>query len=312
MTHEFDHVALYHQGDDDLAALVADDIARDLDGGGAVLVCVDGDLRGALDERLGGDRRRLTMLDDDDRGCRPIDALDTLWQFATRQLQLGTPYVHCISQRHYDDSPADDEWYFFEAAVNDVMASLPIVATCLFDTSRLGARAIDCTRATHLGVRHGTTTQRMPAVDPQRFTAPAVDRPDLPADAVDEVTTSAAARSMLRAEAGDAPPDLLRSAMLVLSELVTNAILHGGGTAEVSLWRTDDGVVMEVGDHGPGLSDRFAGLRPPHLPSRGAGLWIARLESARLSLTPRTPHGTIATAVIAPWASGMRPPFGER
>jgi anti-sigma regulatory factor (Ser/Thr protein kinase) len=39
---------------------------------------------------------------------------------------------------------------------------------------------------------------------------------------------------------------------LAVSELVTNALVHGGGTIEIRLSAEDDEVRLEVVDHGPG------------------------------------------------------------
>jgi anti-sigma regulatory factor (Ser/Thr protein kinase) len=57
-----------------------------------------------------------------------------------------------------------------------------------------------------------------------------------------------AARVLRRAECDE---DLLRDALLCLSELVTNAVLHAGGPICVELWTTDDSIRLEVVDRMP-------------------------------------------------------------
>lgn len=49
----------------------------------------------------------------------------------------------------------------------------------------------------------------------------------------------------------DVPPQRLSDALVLVSELVTNALLHATGPLCVSLERIDDGVHLEVHDKGP-------------------------------------------------------------
>lgn len=65
--------------------------------------------------------------------------------------------------------------------------------------------------------------------------------------------------------------------VLVVNELTTNAIRHGGGTGCVRLWRHDGDLWCEVADDGPGIGasavDRVSGSGPG---DRGHGLWLTR------------------------------------
>jgi serine/threonine-protein kinase RsbW len=79
--------------------------------------------------------------------------------------------------------------------------------------------------------------------------------------------------------------------VLAVNELLTNAVRHGGGSGDVWLWRTRDGLWCdglwcdglwcdglwcEVADRGPGIAqDRLDGHRlpPPQAPG-GRGLWL--------------------------------------
>lgn len=75
-------------------------------------------------------------------------------------------------------------------------------------------------------------------------------------------TTAAAARTLVRGRLALGAPDLqdeeagarvLADALLVTSELVTNAIRHGGGLTAFDLWITEDGLILNVGDASPCL-----------------------------------------------------------
>ncbi|HLT68525.1 MAG TPA: ATP-binding protein [Acidimicrobiales bacterium] len=60
----------------------------------------------------------------------------------------------------------------------------------------------------------------------------------------------AAARAFAREALGPASPQLVDDVVLMVSELVTNAVLHGAGDVEVTLDRSDDVVRVEVADEG--------------------------------------------------------------
>lgn len=60
-----------------------------------------------------------------------------------------------------------------------------------------------------------------------------------------------------------------------VSEVVTNAIVHGEPPVEVRAWEDHDRVVVTVDDAGPGPRDPFVGLVPPgDEVAGGRGLWI--------------------------------------
>ena len=62
---------------------------------------------------------------------------------------------------------------------------------------------------------------------------------------------------------------------VTISELVTNAMLHGSPPHVVELWVEPGRVVTAVSDAGPGIPDPCAGLLKGDRPDGGLGLWIA-------------------------------------
>jgi anti-sigma regulatory factor (Ser/Thr protein kinase) len=66
--------------------------------------------------------------------------------------------------------------------------------------------------------------------------------------------------------------------VLAVHELAVNAVRHGGGTAEVRVWRDADLLRCEVTDRGRGIPRPFVEGRrrrsPDHLPRWG--LWLVR------------------------------------
>lgn len=72
---------------------------------------------------------------------------------------------------------------------------------------------------------------------------------------------------------------------VAVSEVVTNAIIHGGGTANVMITGQRGVLTVEV-------SDRGTGLRPPAVPGlvpptevHGRGLWLAGELSDEMEIT---------------------------
>lgn len=71
---------------------------------------------------------------------------------------------------------------------------------------------------------------------------------------------------------------------IAVSEIATNSLLHGDGSARVEVMTTADWFMVEVTDRGPG----FAADREVRLPDsgedRGRGLWIAKQLCDRVAI----------------------------
>ncbi len=291
------HVALFYDDTDAVVTRIAATIEQDRRAGAAVLVCLPDVLAGAVSERIRVDDR-ITFLAADDRYARPVTAMHALWNFANAALADGASRVQSIGQISFDGSPSDDDWHWYERAVNDVFADVPLTATCLFDAGSVPPETLACAHATHAEhIGEGHTPGRC---DVERLLPHPVGLPQRAADlALDEVTRPAAARHALGRLDDVLAPDILDRARLVVSELVTNAIIHGGGRADVRYWCEPSALFIEVADDGVGIDDPFATLRPPAFPVRGFGLWASHIEATRLHVAARHPHGTVATAQVA-------------
>lgn len=82
---------------------------------------------------------------------------------------------------------------------------------------------------------------------------------------------------------------------LVVTELATNSVEHGGGVGTVRLWTAGGHLVCEVRDRGT-LGDPLAGRRPPRPDNpRGRGLLLVN-QIADLIRTHTDPGGTAIRA----------------
>jgi serine/threonine-protein kinase RsbW len=71
---------------------------------------------------------------------------------------------------------------------------------------------------------------------------------------------------------------------LAVNEITINAIQHGGGSADITISRENHRVVVEVQDHGAGLTVDVPTAPPPPDQTHGRGLWLAHQLCADVSL----------------------------
>jgi anti-sigma regulatory factor (Ser/Thr protein kinase) len=90
------------------------------------------------------------------------------------------------------------------------------------------------------------------------------------------------------------PPDLHDEALLLLSELTTNALLHGRPQVEVRLSRDRRHLTLEVHDGAPTLPRRS---RPEVDDEHGRGLLLVSLIAQRWGTRP-TPQGKAVWCVL--------------
>lgn len=79
------------------------------------------------------------------------------------------------------------------------------------------------------------------------------------------------------------PRDLIEVALLLMSELVTNAIRHGQGAVGLAIKKLPSGLCVEVSDAGPG---RPSALRPGPDRLGGRGLLLVERLASQWGVTP--------------------------
>ncbi|WP_457205525.1 anti-sigma factor RsbA family regulatory protein [Nocardioides sp. P5_C9_2] len=171
-----------------------------------------------------------------------------------------------------------------EAAANVVFAAYDMDLLCPYDTGSLPAHLLDIGRHTHAEVRaDGGVTTNAWYDDPLDALADlaTVTGPPSGATTIECVSGAdvAGARRLVHARGAEAGlhPDVVADVALALTEVLTNALLHGEPPTLVHVYDEGATWVCHVHDSGRAPVDPLAGLLPPAEPSdHGYGLWLAR------------------------------------
>jgi serine/threonine-protein kinase RsbW len=115
---------------------------------------------------------------------------------------------------------------------------------------------------------------------------------DLPID-LDGLAQLRTTVSALAGELGAG--EVREDVVLVVHELATNVVRHGGGSGRLRLWREGGQIVCRISDSGPGLGPTCD--EPPTAGTPGGrGLWIARrLADVRIETGA---SGTVVVAAV--------------
>lgn len=71
------------------------------------------------------------------------------------------------------------------------------------------------------------------------------------------------------------PPDRVDRLLVAVSEVATNAVVHGGGAASIRVTGGPGELAVEVWDNGTGAPPRLVAAPAPPSQSSGRGLWLA-------------------------------------
>ncbi|WP_345621286.1 anti-sigma factor RsbA family regulatory protein [Streptomyces ziwulingensis] len=295
----FVHPALFYRDEDEYLAGTVPFVRAGLAAGEPVAVAVPGKRLALLRDALGTEADRVRLLDMREAGRNPGRIIPgVLRAFADPQEPgrrvriIGEPVWAGRSATEY---PACAQ---HEALINAAFEGRAATILCPYDARDLAAYVLADARATHPTViaagdseaRHSDSYDPFGVV--ARYNEPLPPAPGALALPVVAASLSTA-RHTATAEAARLGLTGVRldDFALVVAELATNSVVHGGGSGTLRVWAEDGHVVCEVSDAGR-LDDPLAGRRPAARAQRGGrGLLLVNLV-CDLVRTHTAPHGT--------------------
>lgn len=246
-----------------------------------------------------GDTTGVIMVPRDRHYADPAKALQANHEMFTRYLQDGAKTVRMIAGVP-PSGDAWERWATYEAVINHYYAALSLWGICLYDTREASPEVLDDVLRLHPtlaapGAKHLANDR---CVDPASFLAQRANGEIDPLETTEpEVLildpspqgTRRAVEGLARCAGLSA--DEREGLLVAVSEVVTNAILHGRPPVRLEAWSTPERLLVVIHDHGDGPNDPFAGLLPPQGDRLGGrGLWITH-QMCRKSTLSSTPAG---------------------
>jgi anti-sigma regulatory factor (Ser/Thr protein kinase) len=256
---------------------------------------------GAIREALGDQAAQVRFVDVSAAYTRPAKTLAAYHQVYAEELSRF-PSLRAVADVQYGPNPGEWElWNGYESVFNQSFAHLPAWVLCSYKTADLPDPVRDGIWRTHPEVVSGGTwndsasydSRDEPFVNTSR-PAPLEQAASIPvAEVAHDVEAMRA--SLVRALVAQGLPDgRVVETLLATTEVLANAVSHGGGVAAIRVGRVGGRRVWEVVDRGPGFEDPTAGYLAPRT-GRGSGLWVARQLTWDLEFF-RSPEGFVARA----------------
>jgi anti-sigma regulatory factor (Ser/Thr protein kinase) len=282
-SHRLVHAAAIYGSDEAFLAMVVPFLRAGVAAGEPTLLCLEPHRRQLVHEALGY-ASGLTLLPDEARCDHPILALGHNEGLFRRHLDDGAARVRILGDVPTTGHGAPwSGWARYEAAMNHVFGGLPLMAVCPYDTRSSPPEVLDDVERTHqrLLTEDGADRANPRYVAPDAFLAERDggevdplehDRPDVELAEPTPATGRAAVAALARTTALDR--ETAENLVFAVSEIVTNAVVHGRPPVVLRAWSALDRVVVAVTDRGSGPADPFSGyLRDP---GGALGLWLAR------------------------------------
>ncbi|MFB7331027.1 anti-sigma factor RsbA family regulatory protein [Streptomyces adustus] len=299
----FVHPAFLYRGDDEYRAGIVSFVLEGLAAGEPVAVAVPARRLELIRDALGARAAEVRFTDMTAAGRNPGRIIPTVLR-AFADAVAGDRRARIVGEPIWPGRTAEEypACVQHEALINAAFQGRPVTILCPYDARALSAGTLADAHATHpLVVEAGRTTVsraydpqgvlercNLPLPPPPRTVVVRFDAAALP-DTRDTAVHEARSRGMSAARL----PDLA----LVVAELTTNSVVHGGGEGTFRLWAEGGRIVCEVRDSGR-LTDPLAGRRPAR-PEQigGRGLLLVH-RLADLVRTHTGEHGTVTRACL--------------
>ncbi|MHC1562106.1 anti-sigma factor RsbA family regulatory protein [Actinomycetospora sp. C-140] len=291
----FEHAALFYDDDEGLVAGVVNHVRAGLEAEDVVVVVLPDAHLDLVRDGLGGDASGVVLQEARRLGRNPARLVPALHGFAD---QHPGRRIRAVGEGLWPGRPEDElaAHLQHDALTNVAFADRPVTMLCPYDARRLDADTAADVRAAHpLLLEAGDTVPNATFADPLKLAeavaGPLPDAPDTGETLV--YTAPHGPRTVRRAVAEHAAAaglgaDRLADLCLAVHEVAVNTVVHTEGPGILSLWHTDDRVVVEVQDSGY-IADPLVGRHPPGPEDgRGYGLFLThrlcdlvRMQSTR-------------------------------
>ncbi|HVL02833.1 MAG TPA: sensor histidine kinase, partial [Acidimicrobiales bacterium] len=291
----FCHDAVFYGSDEEFLGIVAPFLDEGVAAGEPTLAAL-GDAHAELMRSQLAVPAGVTFLPGSVRYDRPAASIKADHELFARHVAAGADSIRVVVEM--PEAGVDASWdgrARYEAAANRAFESFPLWGLCAYNLRTTPPDVVDDVERTHpfITTADGCRLQNDRYEDPATFLA---NRPrgepdplegelpplelvgPSPAVARHAVTEMSGRTNLSSGEVDDM--------IVAVSEVVTNAILHGRPPATVRVWAAPDRMVVTVHDLGPGPSDPFVGLVPTARAGGegGFGLWIAHQLCRRVTL----------------------------
>ena len=309
------HDAVLYGSDDELLEMVVPFLTDGAKSGEPTLVAMDA-IKTAMIQDVIGQPAGITFFSPGDYQ-RPATSINTWFKRFQKLVNQGATQIRAIGEIPTIDVNAGWRgWASYESAINHAFEKFPLWGLCAYDTRLAGADVLQDVARTHprLLTRSGDNGHNPHYEDPVSFLATQRTAGcHLVRDTTPEIVLLDPTSEVARRAAGTAARSAglshteRQDLELALTELTTNAYLHGQPPVTVEMWWTPGSVIAAVSDSGAGPSDPLVGLVPVSPAAHGGrGLWITNQICDAVSLTA-TPDGfTARFAIGVPLTSWRR------
>ncbi|WP_155373593.1 anti-sigma factor RsbA family regulatory protein [Catellatospora vulcania] len=287
------HDALQYHDDDQLLDAVVPYLREGAEAGDSVVLICRPDNAARLRDALDG--HRIAELAYGDVYGGTIAALTAYRELVAREQQRGSSRVRVVTEIDFGSRPSGQwEWARFDAALGHALADYPVWNLCLYDRRRVPADILRAGESSHSHLlAEGGRVPSARYTDPvtllgeagMRWRDPLEDAPprlDV-AGPHDLAALRAAVEQTLLGDGMSAYA--VQGFVLAVSEVATNAILHGAAPVRVRLWSDGRRALCSVSDGGRCFS-AYSGYVPTDrvVGAGGMGLWLARQMTDDLTI----------------------------
>jgi anti-sigma regulatory factor (Ser/Thr protein kinase) len=305
----FRHEALFYAGTDGFVSRVSTFIRDSVAHREPILVVVSDEKIELLREELGGDPEGVRFADMLQVGRNPARIIPAWRDFASEHATSGRRF-RGIGEPIWATRSASE---LVECARHEALLNLAFAGgqawwlACPYDTDSLPSSVLAEAERNHPwvtrdGERTGSATYRglddvaRPFDDPlpepsgqvrtYRFGS---DGQTL-AELRQRVAEAAASVGLDGARTGDV--------VLIVNEIATNSVRHGGGSGTLRIWEEGRSVICEIRDRGQILDPMVGRTKPPADRGSGLGLWLAN-QLCELVQIRSFPTGSVVRLAFA-------------